>query len=75
MDLGGLVHQLIHDKRQEVTKHDLEDRTQTGHGGANRNAECAGFGDRRVDDALRAELREKPLRLFEHAARGSDVLA
>jgi hypothetical protein len=56
VDLGRLVDQLVHDDGQEIAEHDVDDRPQTGHGGADAEAGEAGFRDRRVDDAILAEL-------------------
>ena len=75
VDLGRLIDQLVHDQRDEIAEHHLEDRPLPGHGGADRDAECAGFRDRRIDHALGAELREQPIGLLEHAAGGADILA
>ena len=75
IDLGRLIDQLVHDQRDEIAEHHLEHRPLPGHGGANRDAEGAGFRDRRIDHALAAELREQPFGLLEHAAGGADVLA
>ena len=43
---------------------------QAGERGAARSADDRGFGDRRVDDAVRAEFRQQALRDTEDAAGG-----
>ena len=75
VDLGGLVHELIHDQRQEVAEHDVDDGPHAGHRGADADAGEPGLRDRRVDDALRAELVDEPLEHLERRAGLGDVLA
>ncbi len=75
MDLCGLVDDLIHDERQEIAEHDVDDRTQTGHRRADAEAREARLGDRGVDDALRSELLDQPLHDLERGARFGDIFA
>ena len=57
--LRRLVRELVHDERQEVAEHDVDDRAQPGHRGTDAEAGDAGLGDRRVEHALRAELLDE----------------
>jgi hypothetical protein len=75
MDLGGLIDELVHHERDEIAEHHLEHRPLARHGGADRHAERARFGDRRVDHALGAEFGEQAFGLLEHAAGRGHVLA
>ncbi len=59
--LGGGVDDLVHRLHGEVEGHELDDRPQPVHRGADRHAGEAVLGDRRVDDPLRAELVEQAL--------------
>ena len=73
--LRRLVDELLHRERQEVLVHDLDDGPHPLHGGADAGADDRDLGDRRVADALRAELGEHPLRDAHRAAHLGDVLA
>ena len=75
MDLRGLVDHLVHDDRQEVAEHDVDDRPHAGHRGADAEAGEAGFRDRRVDDAVLAELVDEAGQHLEGRARFGHVLA
>ena len=67
--LRRLVDQAVHRQRHEVAEHDLDDRAQPGDGRAERRAGHRELGDRRVEDALLAELSCKPGSGHEDAAR------
>ena len=61
--------------RDEVGELELDDRALAHPGRAEGGADESLLGDRRVDDALVAELLEEPLRDAERAAEVADVLA
>ena len=52
----GGVHQLVERQQAEVDRHDLDDRAQPHHRGANAHAGESELGDRRVDHAHLADL-------------------
>ena len=54
--LRRLVDHLVHGAGDEVHVHDLGDRPEPGHGGADREAHDRALRDRRVPDPGRAEL-------------------
>ena len=62
-------------ERQEVAEHDVDDRPHARHRGADAEAGEAGFRDRRVDDALRAELLDEAREHLERRAGLGDILA
>ena len=43
MDLGGLVHHLVHGQRDEVAEHDVDHGTHSRHGRAHSEPSEAGF--------------------------------
>ena len=55
-DGGGGVHDLIQRQQAEIHRHDLDDRAHSDHGRPNSRAGEAGFRQRRVADARRAEF-------------------
>src|SRR5215813_2204802 len=69
------VHDLIERQQREVERHHLDHRPQADHGGTDAHAGEARFGDRRVDDALGAELFEEALRHLVGALVETDFLA
>ena len=75
MNLGGLVHHLVHGEPDEIAEHDVDHRTHAGHRGAHGNAGEAGFRNRRVEHALGAELFHQAGEHFERMARFGDVFA
>ena len=59
--LGGGIDDLVNRLHGEVEGHELDDRPQPGKAGADAEPGKALLGDRRVDDAARAEfLRAGP---------------
>src|SRR6185295_1493691 len=72
--LGNLVGQIVVAACDEVREHDLRDRPHPCHRGAERGADDGLLRDRRVPDALWAELGAKPGRRFEDSFGGTDVL-
>src|SRR5215471_19233496 len=52
MNLGGLVHNLIHRQANEVPKHDVHDRVHAGHGSSYPQTRNAGFRNRRIDHSF-----------------------
>ena len=73
--LRHLVDDAVHDERQEVAEHDLDDGPQAVDGGAERGPGERELRDRRVEDALGAVLLVQARRHREHAAGDGDVLA
>ena len=71
---GCLGDDLIEGGVDEVGELDLGDRQQPVQRHADRHADDAGFGERRIDDAPLAELVEEPLRHLEDTPAGPDVL-
>ena len=62
VDLGSLIHELVHRQCDEVAEHDVHHRAHPGHGGADADAADARFGNGRIDDALGAEFRPPDLK-------------
>ena len=60
--LRRLVDELVERKREEVDEHDLDHRAQPRLRGADGDAGDRGLGDRRVADALWAELLHEAVR-------------
>ena len=75
MDLGGLVDHLVHDDRQEVAEHDVDDRPHAGHRRADADAAEPGLRNRRIDDAVLAEFVDQPHQHLERRPRFRDVFA
>ena len=73
--LAGLVRDLVRGHQGEVHVHQFDDRAQPDHRGADAGPADAGFGDRRVEDALAAEGLEQVLGQLEGAAVVGHVLA
>ena len=69
------VDDLVDGKEAEVDGHELDDRPQTAHRGADAAADDDRLRDRRVAHALVAELLEKAAGDAVGAAVGADVLA
>ena len=59
---------------QEVAEHDVDDRPHAGHRGADAKTGEAGFRDRRVDDAVLAELVDEAGQHLERRAGFGHVL-
>ena len=62
VDRRHVVDDLVHREQREVDRHQLDDRAQPGHRGADAHADDRVLGDRRVAHALLAELLEQPVR-------------
>ena len=60
---------------EEIGKHDLGDRPQTGHRRAHSRTENGLLGDRGVAHPHRTEFVEQPDRGFEHTACRADIFA
>ena len=73
--LGGRIDDLVDRLHGEVEGHELDDRLQAGHRGADADAGKAVLGDRRVDDAPRPELLQQALRDLVGALVFGDLLA
>jgi hypothetical protein len=73
--ISGEIHDLVETDADEVDERDLDDRMHAGHRRTGGDADEAGLGNRRVDDALRAELVGHADRGAEHAAELGDVFA
>ena len=74
-DLRGVVDDLVAGDGGEAPEHQLHHRAQAEHGGADAHADEAGFGDRRIDDALVAVFFPEALGDFVGAVVLGDFLA
>ena len=72
---GRLGHDLVERREDEVGELDLGDRAQAVDRRADRRADDHRLGQRRVDDAVVAELGPQPVGGEEDAALLADVLA
>ena len=75
MQLARAVHHLIQRQRHEIHEHDLQDRLQPHHRGADGDARDAAFGNRRLPQAFRPVFLPQALRDAESAAVAADVFA
>ena len=75
MQLRNLADDLIERRVHEAIELDLDDGAEPAEREPDGGPHDAGLGQRRVDDALRTELVEEPVRDAEHAAELADVLA
>src|SRR5258708_38306313 len=75
VDVSGAVDDLVERQQREVDRHQLEDGAQSGHRRPHADTDDRVLGDRRVADALLAELLEQPLGDLEGAAEYADILA
>ena len=73
--LGDRIDDLVEADAEEIGEHDLGDRPVAGDGEAERGADEAGLGDRRIADAGGAELLVEPLAGLERPTGRADVLA
>ena len=71
---GGVVDHLIECEQAEVDRHHLDDGPHAAEGGSDPRADEARLGERRVADALGAELVEQAEADGEGAAIAADVL-
>ena len=69
------IDELIHRLHGEIEGHEFDDGFQSVEGRADADAGKAVFGDRRVDDAPRAEFFQQPLRDFIGALIFGDLFA
>ena len=67
-ELGGLVEDLIEADADEIDEHKLRHGAQPGRSRTRRGTDIGTFAQRRIDDAIAAELAEQPLGDAEHAA-------
>ena len=74
-ELRQLVDDLIEGRIDEVAELDLRHRPQPVHRHSDRGADDARLGQRRVDDAVGAELLDESQRGAEDAAELAHVLA
>ena len=72
--LRRLVDELVHGAEREIGEAHLDDGPRAHHRRADRGAEDGGFRDRRVGDAVGAELLHQAAVLAEHAA-APEILA
>src|SRR5574341_422632 len=72
--LGGLVHDLVDRREDEVGELDLRHGLEPVDRHPHRGPDDPALGERRVDHALGAELGLEPLRGAEDAAEPADVL-
>jgi hypothetical protein len=75
VNLGGLIHHLVHHEGQEVTEHDVDHRAHSGHRGAHANARKSGLGNGRVDHAAGAKFFYQSRQHFEWRTGLGDVFA
>ena len=73
--LGGRVHQLVHREQGKVPGHELDDRPEPDHGGADADAGEPQLGDRRIHHPHRAELVEQSAADLVGALIDPDLLA
>ena len=74
-DRRGVVDDLVEGEQREVDRHQLDDRPQPAHRGADAGADDRVLGDRHVADAALAELLHQALGDLESALEDADVLA
>src|SRR4051812_32348845 len=74
-DARGLVDDLLERGRAEIRELHLRDRQQPTERGADGHSDDRRLRDRRVDDAVAAELLDETVGHTEHAATHADVLA
>ena len=74
-DLGGVVHNLVHGQDAEIKRHELHDRAEAGHSGADGQAGKPRFRDRGVQDSPRSELFDESLADLERALVVPHLLA
>ena len=72
---GRVVHDLVERQQAEVDGHDLDDRPHAAERGPDAGADERRLRQRRVPDAVRAELLEQAQADREAAAVAPDVLA
>ena len=75
VDRRRVVDDLVHRQQREVDRHELDDRAHARHRRADAHPDDRVLGDRRVADALVAELLEQPVRDLERPVEDADVLA
>ena len=75
IDLRRVVDDLIDRDEREVERHELDDRPQPDHRGADADAGKAHLRDRRVDDAALAEPLQHALRDLVRAVVVADLFA
>ena len=73
VNLRGLIDHLVHNERREITEHDVDDGTHARHCSPHGNARETGFGDRRIQHALGAELVDEPREDLEYRTGFRDV--
>ena len=71
----GVVHHLIECHERKTKRHELDDRPQSDHGGADAQAGKTVLADRGIDDPLRTEALQQTLRNFVSAVVFRDLLA
>ncbi len=74
-DRCRVVDDLVECQEAEIDRHDLDDRAHPAERGADPGADKGRFGERRVADALGAELVEQALGNRIAAAVAPDILA
>ena len=72
---GRVVEDLIEREQAEIHRHHLDDRAHAGHGRADPRPDEAGLRERRVANALGAELVQQALAHGVAAAIAADILA
>src|SRR5262249_20702994 len=75
MRFGNHINDLVESAADEIHELEFSDRSQTGQRGAKGGPNDGGFGNRCVDDALRAEAVDEALGDLEGATVDADVFA
>ena len=68
VDLGCLVHDLVHRQRDEIAEHDIDDGTHARHSSTHAHASDAGFRNRRINDTRGTKLFNQACKHFEWRA-------
>src|SRR5947209_5127213 len=75
VDFRGMIDDLIHSQHDKIDGHDLDDGTQTKHGGPCGHADKAIFADGCIYNASGTELLQQTGRNFIGALKIADLLS
>ena len=73
--LRCVIDDLVHRHECKVHRHELGNRAQAGHGGADCEPDDSRLGDRRVTHPSATEFGHRPLRDTEGSPEEADVLS
>ena len=73
--LGRRRDHVVHRRQQDVRESHFQDWTESSDRGDDRGPDEARFRDRRLEDAVGAELLDQPERRADETAEHADVLA